>query len=66
MADAIDQANELAAAEAEHGVAVARSADHPVGIAGECDGCGDHFARLVLDHLGYRCGYCRDGRRKTR
>ncbi|CAM3238684.1 MULTISPECIES: hypothetical protein [Sphingomonas] len=66
MADHIDMANEVAEAEAARGIAAAQSANHPVGIEGECDQCGDHFTRLVKDHLGYRCGYCRDGRRKPR
>jgi hypothetical protein len=66
MADAIDQANDLAAAEAAAGIAKARNADHPVGRAGDCDGCGDHFERLVLDKGGWRCGFCRDGRRGAR
>ena len=65
MADHIDMANDLAAAETARHIAAARQ-PIPVGQAGECDGCGDHFDRLVRDHLGLRCGFCRDGRRKAR
>ena len=36
--------------------AIRKSADIPVGIAGDCDLCGDYFSRLV----GGACGYCRD------
>jgi hypothetical protein len=31
----------------------------PVGVAGECDGCGEQMPRLVNG----LCGFCRDGRR---
>jgi len=33
----------------------------PDGVAGDCDGCGEYFARLV----GGKCGFCRDGRRRV-
>lgn len=57
MSDLLDMA---AGIEAEH---LARSLAGvsrviPVGVAGECDQCGEHMARLV----GGRCGFCRDGR----
>ena len=36
--------------------AMRRCAEIPAGNPGECDGCGDHFYRLVNG----MCGYCRD------
>ena len=36
--------------------AMRRAAEIPVGEAGDCDGCGEHFMRLV-DGM---CGRCRD------
>ncbi len=36
--------------------AMRKVADIPIGEAGECDGCGEHFMRLV-DGM---CGRCRD------
>jgi len=36
--------------------AMRRAAEIPVGEAGECQGCGDYFTRLVDD----LCGRCRD------
>ena len=36
--------------------AMRRAAEIPIGEAGECDGCGEHFMRLV-DGM---CGRCRD------
>ena len=36
--------------------AMRRAAEIPVGNAGECDGCGEFFTRLV-DGM---CGRCRD------
>lgn len=65
MADHIDMANDLAAEETERHIAAARQ-PVPVGEAGDCDQCGDYFERLVKDHRGWRCGYCRDGRRSAR
>ena len=35
--------------------AMRRAAEIPIGEAGECDGCGDYFTRLVDD----LCGRCR-------
>ena len=36
--------------------AMRRAAEIPIGEAGECQGCGEHFMRLV-DGM---CGRCRD------
>ena len=36
--------------------AMRRAAEIPIGEAGECQGCGDYFTRLVDD----LCGRCRD------
>lgn len=36
--------------------AMRRASEIPVGEAGECQGCGDYFTRLVDD----LCGRCRD------
>ena len=61
MADEIDRANATAEAELERSIRAARQ-PIPVGVPGECDGCGDDMPRLVNG----LCGYCRDGRRKPR
>ena len=37
-------------------MAMRKAAEIPVGIAGECSGCGEYFGRLVDDY----CGRCRD------
>lgn len=58
MADDVDFATELTAAQLEKSVRAAR-APIPAGIPGECEGCGEDMPRLVEG----RCGYCRDGRR---
>ena len=36
--------------------AMRKAAEIPKGTAGECDGCGEYFTRLVDD----MCGKCRD------
>ena len=36
--------------------AMRRASEIPIGEAGECQGCGDYFTRLVDD----LCGRCRD------
>lgn len=59
MADVVDMATDIVGEHIARGVAAAR-VPMPVGTAGECDNCGDEFARLV----GGLCGYCRDGRRR--
>lgn len=60
MADIIDHAADREQQEREGALASVRAAAAamPKGEPGECDGCGEHFARLV-DGL---CGFCRDGR----
>lgn len=63
MADTADMAEQLEAEHLERSIAAARQRV-PAGQPGECDGCGDEFPRLVKDHLGWRCGFCRDGRRR--
>lgn len=57
-ADEADRASNLE--EIARSTAIARAAQ-PMdpGVAGECDGCGEHFDRLVRG----LCGFCRDGRR---
>lgn len=60
MADDIDRANDIAAADLERGIRAAR-AEVPLGVAGECEECGEDMPRLIDG----RCGYCRDGRRRA-
>lgn len=56
MADVADMAVEI---EAEHlARGLSRIRPVAVGVAGECDECGEDMPRLVDG----RCGYCRDGR----
>ena len=60
MADDVDVANDrLAISEADAVREVQRKAAKiPKGEPGDCDECGEYFARLVDGH----CGYCRDRR----
>jgi RNA polymerase-binding transcription factor DksA len=60
MADPVDDANEIAAAELARSIAAAR-VPIPAGEPGECEDCGEEMPRLVNG----RCGYCRDGRRRA-
>ncbi|MBM3927378.1 MAG: hypothetical protein FJ335_02820 [Sphingomonadales bacterium] len=59
MTDVVDMATDIVSEHIARGIAAAR-VPIPAGTAGECDNCGDTFARLV----GGLCGYCRDGRRR--
>lgn len=59
MADPVDEANEIAAAELARGIAAAR-VPIPAGEPGECTECGEDMPRLVNG----RCARCRDGRRR--
>ena len=59
MADAVDDANELAEQHLAHSLRAARVAV-PAGEPGECEQCGDESKRLV----GGRCAPCRDGRNR--
>lgn len=58
MADDVDFATDLVAANLEKSISAAR-APVPAGEPGECDECGEEMPRLVEG----RCGFCRDGRR---
>lgn len=55
MADIIDMANDIAAADLARSIAAARVPLDP-GYPGECEGCGEDMPRLVNG----KCGYCRD------
>ena len=61
MSDDIDDAN--ARADVLLAVAITNAA-RPIaaGVAGECDLCGEHSARLVTTKLGLACAPCRDRR----
>ncbi|MEN2746446.1 conjugal transfer protein TraR [Sphingomonas sp. T9W2] len=59
MADAIDDANELAEQHLAHSLAAAR-VPVPAGEPGECQQCGEDSKRLI----GGRCAPCRDGRNR--
>lgn len=58
MADDADVANDalLGALEASVELARKKALDIPAGEPGECDLCGEEFARLVRGH----CARCRD------
>lgn len=60
MADAIDEANETAAAATDRAIvaAQAQAAAIPTGKPGECELCGEWSGRLVLGV----CAPCRDRR----
>lgn len=61
MADQIDEANKLADEHLARSLAAARQ-PIPAGEPGQCEQCGEDMPRLVNG----RCGYCRDGRRRSR
>ena len=56
--DVIDASDYIIEAMKNDGIAEAsrKAAEMPAGEAGECDGCGEFFTRIVN---GY-CGHCRD------
>lgn len=56
--DPIDAADYFIESVIDDGVAEAmrRAAEIPVGVPGDCDHCGETFARLVNG----ACGFCRD------
>jgi hypothetical protein len=58
MADEIDSANDIAQAERDRAIAeaVAKASNIPLGVAGDCDFCGEWSGRLV----GGACAPCRD------
>lgn len=58
MADEIDKANDVAAADTDRAVAAARAyaATIPAGDAGDCDMCGEWSGRLIKG----ACARCRD------
>jgi len=60
MTDLFDRASEKEQTERDSALASVRAAAArmPAGEPGECDECGEYFARLV----GGLCGFCRDGR----
>jgi len=59
MADVVDMAADIVSEHIARGIAAAR-VPIAAGAPGDCDNCGDTFARLV----GGLCGFCRDGRRR--
>lgn len=61
MADAVDHAAVLNEQHFQRSLLAARQ-PVPVGVAGECDDCGEDSPRLV----GGRCARCRDQRNRTR
>lgn len=56
MADDVDMANERAELEREAILTSRTPYELPKGEAGECDYCGEEFARLVNN----ACARCRD------
>ena len=58
MADEADRAAPRIESTIEAGLIESQRAvaSMPAGEPGECEGCGDLFARLVSGH----CGFCRD------
>ena len=63
MADEFDRASAREQEERDAALAATRlaAAAMPKGEPGECDHCGEYFARLV----GGMCGFCRDGRTRA-
>ena len=63
IADESDRATDVEERARERSIEASRAAAAliPDGEAGDCDGCGEYFARLV----GGKCGFCRDGRRRV-
>lgn len=61
MADAVDQAAVLTEQHFERSLRAAR-VPVPIGVAGECDDCGEDWPRLVDG----RCAPCRDRRARRR
>lgn len=61
MADVADNADDLIEREQAEGIrkAAENAAKIPQGSPGECEWCGEYFARLV----GGACGRCRDHHR---
>lgn len=57
MADDVDFATDLVAANLEKSISAAR-VPIPAGLPGECEECGEDMPRLVHG----RCGFCRDNR----
>lgn len=62
IADESDRATDVEERARERSIETSRAAAAliPAGEAGDCDGCGEYFARLV----GGLCGFCRDGRKR--
>lgn len=60
MTDEFDRASEREHEAREAALATTRraAAAMPKGEPGECERCGEYFARLVSG----LCGFCRDGR----
>lgn len=58
MSDIADDSDKRIEDAVNDGVESASRAvrEMPVGVAGECDFCGESFVRLV----GGACGFCRD------
>ena len=63
IADESDRATDFEERARERSIEASRAAAAliPAGEAGDCEGCGEYFARLV----GGKCGFCRDGRRRV-
>ena len=59
MADQMDMAADITALHFDISLRAARQ-PIAVGVAGECETCGEDSKRLV----GGRCAPCRDGRRR--
>lgn len=61
MADVADYANDVAQAALDRSIRAAR-ADIVIGVAGECQECGDDSPRLVTG----RCAPCREPKKGDR
>ena len=62
MSDLADIANRTAAIYLDSDMNKAKIAAAAIepGRAGDCDGCGEHFERVVYRGSGDFCGGCRD------
>lgn len=62
MADYGDESRKVSQAGLDRTLKATQQAAAKIetGHAGECDGCGEHFARVVERRGGQFCGGCRD------
>ena len=64
MSDEADESRRVTQAGLDRSVATIREAAAKIepGTAGDCDGCGEYFARVVRRGRGHYCARCRDSK----